>query len=104
MVPPGVVPFLAMSISSQIACGRRETMLMVMISDTPLPMPRSVICSPSQVNTMVVAVSTSIVITTNSLTLTTYSLDSGVPRPIFSGLTMASATIAPWIRQTRMVR
>ena len=33
--------------------GSRATMPMVMTSDTPLPMPRSVICSPSHISSIV---------------------------------------------------
>ena len=38
------------------APGRPETMPAKMISDTPLPMPRSVTCSPSHIRKMVPAV------------------------------------------------
>ena len=36
-----------------IACGSRATMPAMMISDTPLPMPRLVICSPIHIRNMV---------------------------------------------------
>ena len=39
------------------AAGRRATMPMVMMSEMPLPMPRSVIWSPSHISSMVPAVS-----------------------------------------------
>ena len=42
-----------MSFNPCNAFGSRATMPMVMISDTPLPMPRSVICSPSHISSIV---------------------------------------------------
>ena len=45
------------------APGRRATMFTVMISDAPLPMPCSVIISPSHITSIAPAVSVMIVIT-----------------------------------------
>ena len=45
------------STSPIAACGRRARMFTVMMSEMPLPMPRSVICSPSHMSSMVPAVS-----------------------------------------------
>ena len=42
-----------MSLSACTACGSRARMPMVMTSETPLPMPRSVICSPSHISNIV---------------------------------------------------
>ncbi len=42
-----------MSCKPVIACGNRATMPTVMTSEMPLPMPRSVICSPSHINSIV---------------------------------------------------
>ena len=46
-----------------IALGRRATMPAMMISEMPLPMPRSVICSPIHMRNIVPAVTVSTVIT-----------------------------------------
>ena len=95
LVPSGVWPFQAICTSSITDCGRRETMPIVMMSDTPLPMPRSVICSPSQVKTIVVVVSTRIVIRMKTCSLPRKSGWFGWGRPILAGLIIASATIMP---------
>ena len=50
-------PLRACSSVPSTAPGRPATMPAKMISDTPLPMPRSVICSPSHIRNMVPAVS-----------------------------------------------
>ena len=42
-----------MSFNATKARGSRATMPMVMTSDTPLPTPRSLICSPSHISNMV---------------------------------------------------
>ena len=42
-----------MSCKAVTARGNRATMPMVMTSETPLPMPRSVICSPSHMSSIV---------------------------------------------------
>ena len=70
-------------------------MLIVMISDTPLPMPRSVICSPSQVKTIVVQVITSTVIGMNTDRLPMKSCSDGAGNPSLLGLTIAIATMVP---------
>src|SRR6185437_507240 len=50
-------PLLAMLKVWVSACGRPATMPAKMISEIPLPMPRSVICSPSHIRNMLPAVS-----------------------------------------------
>ena len=50
-----------------IAPGRRETMLIVMISEMPLPMPRAVICSPSHISIIVPVVIVSTVSRRNGM-------------------------------------
>ena len=42
-----------MSLKPTSAAGNRARMPMVMTSETPLPMPRSVICSPSHISSIV---------------------------------------------------
>ena len=84
--------------------GRRETMPMVMMSETPLPMPRSVICSPSHMKTMVVQVRTTVLTSTKTVLLPIKRGPPGFWSPIREGSIMATATMTPWIRQTRIVR
>ena len=55
VVPPWVEN---MSNAPCTALGRRARMPMVITSETPLPMPRSVICSPIHIRSMVPAVIT----------------------------------------------
>ena len=49
------------------ALGRRATMPAMMISEMPLPIPRSVICSPIHIRNIVPAVRVMTVITTNPM-------------------------------------
>ena len=53
-----------MSLSATPACGRRARMPIVITSETPLPMPRSVICSPSHMMKALPVVSVNMVIRT----------------------------------------
>ena len=48
--PPMERNFIAVC---QSACGRRAQMFTMMMTDIPLPMPRSVICSPSHITSIV---------------------------------------------------
>ena len=50
-----------MSRNATTACGSRARMPMVITRETPLPMPRSVICSPSHISNIVPVVSTMVV-------------------------------------------
>ena len=49
------------------ALGRPETMPAKMISETPLPMPRSVICSPSYIRNIVPVVSATTAVSTKPM-------------------------------------
>ncbi len=50
-----------MSLTPYTAFGKRDKMLIVIISDTPLPIPRSVICSPNHISNIVPVVKTIVV-------------------------------------------
>ena len=63
-----------------------------------------VICSPSQVNTIVVQVITSTVIGMNTALEPMKSGSLGLGSPSLLGLTIATATIAPCTTQTMIVR
>src|SRR5256885_733617 len=55
--PPGQ----NMSFNDTAACGKRARIPIVMTSDTPLPIPRSVICSPNHISNIVPVVRTNTV-------------------------------------------
>ncbi len=75
------IRFCVVVIWAMIDCGNRATMPMKMMSEMPLPMPRSVICSPSHIMSMVPAVSTMIVLTMNPYPCTS-SGTIGVPSTV----------------------
>jgi hypothetical protein len=52
-VPGFIAPVRVSSSACTTYCGRTATMPAKMISDTPLPTPRLVICSPSHIRNMV---------------------------------------------------
>ena len=90
--------------SCTTAVGTLETMLMVMMIDTPLPMPRSVTCSPIHMKTIVVQVSTTVVTNTKTVGDPRNSGEAGSGSPRRLGLIMPIDTIAPCTTHTAIVR
>ena len=60
-------PLRAASMVPSTALGSPATMPAKMISETPLPMPRSVTCSPSHIRNMVPAVSETTAVSTKPM-------------------------------------
>ena len=77
-------------------------MLIIIRSETPLPMPRSVIWSPSHITNIEAPVMQIIVETkkrTGSMATT-----ASVPRPMEAGLSIVVANAPAWKTQMAMVR
>ena len=100
----GVVSLFIISNRARSDCGRRSMMFAVMMMETPLPMPCSVIRSPSQTRIIVPAVRIIMDMMMNPAPAleTRGSAGAGSPRRV--GLVMATAAIAPCTRQITMVR
>ena len=67
---PCISPLLTCSAMAPIAEGSRATMPARMIIEMPLPMPRSVICSPSHIRNMVPVVMVTVATSRNCGPLT----------------------------------
>ena len=79
-IGPSAPPLVAFWYSSTTARGSPTTMPVKMISDMPLPMPRSVICSPSHMMNVVPVVSVSMVISTKPTPGLRTSCSPPIPR------------------------
>ena len=81
---PGISPVLTSCSVPPIADGRPDMMLARMIIEIPLPMPRSVICSPSHIRNIVPVTSVTAAVKMNGVPgfMTTFWFCSATDAPI----------------------
>ena len=85
-----------------MATGRRLLMLIMMISEMPLPMPRAVIWSPSHMTSIEAAVMEMMVSRRKPQPGLATRLRSPMPRK--AGFSSMRAMKKPWKRQMKMVK